>query len=825
MTDSFAPRGIFWRRLWSFLNSRTTIYLSWRHLLALMLAGLLIAWSGIRDWAGIEWLGPAAAYLVFFGLLDVWRGFLRALRRLYEWLFKPLDLPALPGRPYLPIGLALLAALPGYFLWQADMRLALLYGIAVLVALLALLAIHTRETAGGNRSLATVEGRLPVVAVLPSGQVVSADGSRAKLALLTQTKSGYKAPLAPADVTHLLGKFLAFLAQADPTAGRVSVKFFWLTDYHLGQLDLEPASAFSQEYVDQLRNLVQAGAQRARVVLTGMVYPPQVEERLAEWLAPLDLGLSPLGAYAAESLLRDLFLGESLLGQVQGAHLEGGNGLRGLPHAALRGFQPKHLLFRGHLETGRQCADVLEIHTPFDESKEALMRSLQVADGFVCVEVEPLPRAETASEYRGRLLAARVPGLGRPAEARALRGILERLEDRRSLDYLFQTRTYLALWGLTEKELEANRALAESYLSALDYRSLTDRALEASLPHWLPVLDSPAPLPWVERVVEWLAAPPEPPAARLLTQQMVTALHREEGSDVHLADARGRILLGRSITPGKEGLRYADFRADTGPVLLVSDQGGGKSSTLIIWFLLRLQLLSYKIIAINLKYSTRMQIAAGEVGGIVLHPQDDLDDFGARTRKALFSNQTVLYQPVKGSRPYAIADDPCLLAFVRILYEEWLPARETPAALVIDEIHRLLPKDQPLSPNAAQVATLVAEAFKDWAERKLVIAAATQTLRDLYGSNLGLALQKFRTDLYFQVGPEDRDALAEKGYSPALVELIVGERRRPRGYAVLVMPDGFYTTIKILATPEEKAIIQRLDVEETADATPQLTFR
>ena len=30
------------------------------------------------------------------------------------------------------------------------------------------------------------------------------------------------------------------------------------------------------------------------------------------------------------------------------------------------------------------------------------------------------------------------------------------------------------------------------------------------------------------------------------------------------------------MTAGKEGLRYADFRSDTGPILLVSDQGGGK---------------------------------------------------------------------------------------------------------------------------------------------------------------------------------------------------------------------------------------------------------
>ena len=211
-----------------------------------------------------------------------------------------------------------------------------------------------------------------------------------------------------------------------------------------------------------------------------------------------------------------------------------------------------------------------------------------------------------------------------------------------------------------------------------------------------------------------------------------------------------------------------------------------------------------------------------KVGGITLNPEDDVQRFEERTRAALFSDRTVLYQPVKGTRPYSIADDPCLRSFMKILYEEWLPHRNSPAALVIDEIHRLMPKDRPLSDTAAETANYVAEAFKDWAERKLVIAAATQTLRDLLGSNLGI---KFRAAAYFQVGPEDREMLMEKGYEPALIELIIGARRRPRGYCVLVMPDGFFTTMKVLVTPDEKEIIQRLDVEETADVTPQLAFK
>ena len=325
--------------------------------------------------------------------------------------------------------------------------------------------------------------------------------------------------------------------------------------------------------------------------------------------------------------------------------------------------------------------------------------------------------------------------------------------------------------------------------------------------------------------MNWLTAPYRAPGQRLLTAEAIMTLASEEGSDIYLADARGRILLGRSIGLGKEGMRYADFRADTGPVLLVSDQGGGKTSTLIVWFILRLFLSKYKIVAINLKYSTRMQAAVEKIGGLVLHPEENVKHFQECVRDALFSDRAVIYQPVKGTRPFAIADDPCLLAFMRIFYEEWLPRRETPAALVIDEIHRLMPKDSPLSDNAANVATLVAEAFKDWAERKLVIAAATQTLRDLLGSNLGIALQKFRTVAYFQVGPEDRDMLLEKGYEPGLIDLIVGARRRPRGYCVLVMPDGFYTTVKVLVTPDEKVVIQRLDVEETSDVTPQLAFR
>ncbi len=571
-----------------------------------------------------------------------------------------------------------------------------------------------------------------------------------------------------------------------------------------------------------MRKLDESGARKARIVITGIVYPASAEARIRESLGQLDYTLAPLGAFASEALLRMLFAGESLLGQLQDAVLNNG---RGLPRSAYRGYLPDTLRFDDHVQTDRNALSVLRVNTPFPDARDALLRALHAADGMLSVTLTPLPRDTTATETRGNLLAARVPGFGRAQQAQHLREVLRKLEDPRSLEYLFDTQVHFITWGKDALAAQANQRVAESYMTALSLTPLSKRPLEDSLEAWLPTLSQPRVFDRATRVMNWLALPPRPPTQRLLTSEAISLLAREEGSDIYLADARGRILLGRSISPGKEGLRYADFRSDTGPVLLVSDQGGGKTSTLITWFVLRLQSLNYKTVAVNLKYSTRMQAAVEKIGGTVLHPEDDLDVFKQATRAALASEHAVIYQPRKGTRPFAIADDPCLLAFMNIFYEEWLPHRDAPAALVIDEIHRLMPKDSPLSANAAETATLVAEAFKDWAERKLVIAAATQTLRDLLGSNLGIALQKFRTVAYFQVGPEDREMLIEKGYEAALIDLIVGARRRPRGYCVLVMPDGFYTTVKILVTPEEKEIIQRLDVEETSDVTPQLSFQ
>lgn len=823
-------------RLWAFLDYTTTIGLTWLELLALTVAGLMVAWVGLRDWVGIQILGPIAIYLLLLGFYKRWRALVGGLRGLYEWLFKPLTLPSQKRESKLYLSLIVGASLVLVVVlaladWRAGMLGALVVGAGAILFWL----VAQRETNGGRSDLESVAGRLPIQAIQRDGEIVALDGTHVQVALLTLGRTGYKPALASADVADTLTKFLAYLAQHEE--GAVPIKLFWLTDYHLGQLDLTDADGMNrlpQEYRDALQELASSGARRARVLITGIVYPTHVRDRVRDWLSALDMGVSPLGAYAAESLLRMIFGGESFLAQIQQATLMDA-GI--LPRVAYRGHVPEQLRFGAQLvaqaREQKNVLQVLRINTPFNQAREALMRALSAADGLLSVTITPLPRDTSATQIRGQLLAARVPGLGRPRQAQELRDTLEKLEDRRSLEYLFDTETYLVTWGKDEREAQVNQNFAASYLTALNLTPLTDRALDNSMAGWLPVLQAKrsgearraAGTSQWERVIDWLTMPPAPPAQRLLTAQVLTTLAREEGSDIHLADARGRILLGRSVTAGKEGLRYVDFRSDTGPVLLVSDQGGGKSSTLIIWFLLRLQLLNYKTIAINLKYSTRMQAAIEALDGITLHPTDDLKWFEEKTRAALFSERAVLYQPVKGTRPYALADDPCLLVFMRVFYEEWLPARNTPAALVIDEVHRLMPKDRELSENAQQVATYVAEAFKDWAERKLVIAAATQTLRDLLGSNLGIALQKFRTVAYFQVGPEDREMLIEKGYEPALVELIIGARRRPRGYCVLVLPDGFYTTLKVLVTPQEKEIIQRLDVEETSDVTPQLAFK
>ena len=807
---------IFLTRLWAFLNYRTTLGLTWLELQSASGIGLLLVWLGLHDWSGLPWVAPLALCLLvagFYRELQIPLGWLRAL---YDVLYRPLEVKPQPHRKLYARVLLALATLGALALAVLDARIGALGALAILAALVVWWAIHDRATRGGTLKLDTVAGRVSIRAILDDGHIVHHDGTRARVAIITLTRSAYKPALASVDVAHTLTRFLASLAQREP--GGAPIKLFWLTDYHLGQLDLAEEGAVDARYVQELRALAAAGARQARVILTGIVYPSEIDGQVREWLARLDFALAPLGAFAIESLVRMLLGGESFLAQMQEELLKTDGTL---PRLAYRGYIPEQMRFGAQVQTNRNVLSVTRINTPFPEARDALMRALQAVDGMVTITLTPLPRHTTTTELRGRWLAARVPGLGRLSEARRLREMISQLEDRRALEYLFETQTYFITWGRDARRVQHNQDVAYTYLTALDLTPLTHRALD-SLGEWLPVLSVPRPRDRWTRFLDWLALSPRAPAPRLLTTQAITTLAQEEGSDLFLADARDRILLGRSVDTGKEGLRYVDFRSDTGPVLLVSDQGGGKTSSLIVWFILRLSLLRYKIVALNLKYSTRMQVAIEKIGGMVLHPHDDVAAFEQQTRAALFTPRAVLYQPVKGTRPFAIADDPCLRAFVKMFYEEWLPRRDTPAALVIDEIHRLMPKDAPLSARAAETATLIAEAFKDWAERKLVIAAATQTLRDLIGSNLGVALQKFRTVAYFQVGPEDRALLEEKGYAPALIAEIIGARRRPRGFCLLVMPDGFYTTLKILVTPEEREIIQRLDVEETADATPQL---
>ncbi|MBI5650614.1 MAG: hypothetical protein HZC40_09250 [Chloroflexi bacterium] len=814
------PRSIFFTRLWAFLNYRTRLGLTWLEMLTASGVGLMLVWVGLRDARAFTFVAPLAVYLLALGFYRELRIPVDGLRAVYRALFKPLDVKPARGVTLLAFVLGLIAIAIAIGLWFADVRVALLFIIASTMSAILLWAIHERETQGGILKLDTVAARVPVREILKDGELLSREATRARVSIITLGRTGFKPALNAADVADMLTRFLAYLAQHEE--GGLPIEIFWLTDYHLGQLDLEASGTSADEYLRELRALAESGARRARVILTGIVYPAHVEPRVREWLAQLDFNISPLGAFAAESLLRMLFGGESFLAQIQEAVIANDGKL---PATAYRGFVPEQIKFDHRLRTNRNVLTVSLVNTPFPDARDALMRALHAVDGMVTISITPLPRETIATELRGQMLAARVPGLGRDAEAQSLREILHKIEDRRGLEYLFDTKTYFITWGKDEKSAQTNQTLAESYLTALSMTPLAGRALEDEFEGWMPVFTIPRPKNVFTRWMNDLVLPPRAPGQRLLSAEAITTLANEEGSDIYLADARNRILLGRSVMPGKEGLRYADFRSDTGPVLLVSDQGGGKTSTLIVWFILRLQLLNYKIVAVNLKYSTRMQAAVEKIGGIVLHPHDDLNKFAEETRQALFADGAVIYQPVKGTRAMPLADDPCLRVFMQIFYEEWLPNRDTPAALVMDEIHRLMPKDAPLSESAAHVATLVAEAFKDWAERKLVIAAATQTVRDLLGSNLGIALQKFRAVAYFQVGPEDREMLIEKGYEPALIDLIIGGRRRARGYCVLVMPDGFFTTVKILVTDDEREIIQRLDVEETADETPQLSFR
>ena len=403
-----SPRAIFWTRLWAFLNYRTTIRLTWLELLTLSLVGLMLAWIGLRDWVGLAIVAPIAFYLLVLGFYQELRIPVGWVRALYRWLFKPLGVPDQTNKRIYALGVVGATAIVTIALWLVDLRLALLFGILLGLSAILLWAIDERETMGGTFQLNHVAGRLPILQILDDGEIVDRDGTRAKIALITLGRTGYKPALKAVDVAETLTKFLAYLAQyegarpnplAEPASGEMRtpegglpIKLFWLTDYHLGQLDLGDADGYSRvsaEYVEELRVLAETGARKARVIITGIVYPTAVEERIREWLTQVDLGLSPLGAFAAESLLRNIFLGESFLGQIQSATLSDGGGL---PLKASRGFSPNSLAFGAQLKTEQQVLTATGINTPFAEARDALMRALQSVDGWLAVTLQPLPR-------------------------------------------------------------------------------------------------------------------------------------------------------------------------------------------------------------------------------------------------------------------------------------------------------------------------------------------------------------------------------------------------------------------------------------------------
>ncbi|MGE5138167.1 MAG: hypothetical protein ACM3JD_01785 [Rudaea sp.] len=346
MSNRLSPRQIFITRLWSFLNYRTTLRLTWLELLTASLVGVMLAWIGLRDWIGIEVIGPLSFYLLLFGFYREWHIPVGWVRALYDWLFKPLKVKPEPNKKYYAIGLLALCVAGVLLLWLFDLRVALLAGIALLVVVLLFWLIDEEETAGGRFRAHTVAGRIPMREIREDGTVVNRDGSGSKVAIITQGRSGYKPALKAVDVSEILTKFLAFLAQHEE--GGQPIRLFWLTDYHLGQLDLGEADRVPPEYLDELRRLTESGARKARVVISGIVYPAPLEERIREWLGQLDLGVSPLGAYAVESLYRMLFGGESFLGQIQEASLYDGGGL---PGAAFRGYLPEALSFNSQMQT------------------------------------------------------------------------------------------------------------------------------------------------------------------------------------------------------------------------------------------------------------------------------------------------------------------------------------------------------------------------------------------------------------------------------------------------------------------------------------------
>ncbi len=241
------PIWIFFARFRAFLDYRTRIGLTWLELLAAMLAGMVLVWDALRNWTSVSLLGPFAVYLVAFGFyrrLAIPIGWLRGL---YEWLAKPLAAKPEPKKRYYAYALIIVALIIAIFLARFDQRVALLYVLLLLASTVLLVAIHSRETTDGALNLRVAASRLPIAGILRNGEVVHRDGTRARVSIITFGKSGYKPALKPVDVADMLTKFFAYLAQQED--GGVPIKLFWLTDSHLGKLDLPSMDHVSPDYL------------------------------------------------------------------------------------------------------------------------------------------------------------------------------------------------------------------------------------------------------------------------------------------------------------------------------------------------------------------------------------------------------------------------------------------------------------------------------------------------------------------------------------------------------------------------------------------------
>ena len=247
------PRNIFLTRLWAFLNYRTTVGLTWLEILTASGVGLLVVWISLHEWAGWAFVGPFALYVFLLGFYREWRIPIGWLRAFYYWLNKPLDVKPEPQKIFFAFGIFAVAlfitVLSAFFDWRVAVLLALIFfAVAIL-----LLSIHDRETRNGRLNLHTVASRLPIREILKDGEVIHHDGTRSRVSIITLGRSGFKPALQAADIADMLTKFLAHLAQREE--GAIPIRLFWLTDYHLGQLDLSDQDHVDKKYLDELRAL------------------------------------------------------------------------------------------------------------------------------------------------------------------------------------------------------------------------------------------------------------------------------------------------------------------------------------------------------------------------------------------------------------------------------------------------------------------------------------------------------------------------------------------------------------------------------------------